>query len=237
MAERKEIIDKVCAEALAIAHDESHGYSQAENRRWGNPDFDCSSLVITCWDRAGIPVKQAGATFTGNMAQAFEKCGFVKMEWKESLKLEKGDVLLKPNRHTALYIGNMRIVHARGSENGTKYGNPGDQTGREILETNYYIPTYKWRYVLRYAPEGMEMVEVKVQKIKKGDKNDFVTLMQMSLNNLGFRDADGKALVIDGSFGGRSDFALKKYQAARGLTVDGICGENTWQRLLSERFR
>ena len=59
--------------ALGIANDSSHGYSQIN--RWG-PDYDCSSFIITAYENAGIPVKEAGATYTRNMEQAFRKCGF-----------------------------------------------------------------------------------------------------------------------------------------------------------------
>ena len=56
-----------------LAADNSHGYSQAN--RWG-PDYDCSSAVITAWQQAGVPVKDKGATYTGNMRSAFLACGF-----------------------------------------------------------------------------------------------------------------------------------------------------------------
>lgn len=63
--------------ALDIANDDSHGYDQVN--RWGSPDYDCSSLVITAYDKAGVPVKSKGATYTGNMREAFKKCGFVEV--------------------------------------------------------------------------------------------------------------------------------------------------------------
>lgn len=69
--------------AVAIAYNDKHGYSQAN--RYGTlegGDFDCSSLVIYCYDRAfmefGIaPIpKTAGASYTGNMLAGFTRCGF-----------------------------------------------------------------------------------------------------------------------------------------------------------------
>ena len=58
-----------------LARDDSHGYDQAQ--RWGERgDYDCSSAVITAWERAGVPVKAAGASYTGNMRGAFLRCGF-----------------------------------------------------------------------------------------------------------------------------------------------------------------
>ena len=39
-------IENAVARAEAIALDDSHGYDQVD--RWGNPNYDCSGLVIRC---------------------------------------------------------------------------------------------------------------------------------------------------------------------------------------------
>ena len=57
------ITDNAVAWAAAIANDDSHGYDQGS--RWG-PDYDCSSLVISAWKQAGVPLS---CTYTGNMRQ------------------------------------------------------------------------------------------------------------------------------------------------------------------------
>lgn len=92
--------------AITIAQDESHGYDQI-NRQ--GPDYDCSSLVINAFDRAGIPVKANGATYTGNMKNAFIKSGFINVTGSVQLKtgagLVRGDVLLRESGHAALHIG------------------------------------------------------------------------------------------------------------------------------------
>ena len=46
-------IEKAVTWALAIANDNTHGYDQ--QYRWG-PDYDCSSLIISAWQQAGVPV-------------------------------------------------------------------------------------------------------------------------------------------------------------------------------------
>ena len=40
--------------AISIANDNRHGYSQSN--RWGNPDYDCSSFVISALKAAGYDV-------------------------------------------------------------------------------------------------------------------------------------------------------------------------------------
>lgn len=140
--------------AISIAENPRYGYDQIN--RWGD-DFDCSSLVITAFnDHAGIPVKSKGATYTGNMLGAFKKCGFVSVDKND---LKRGDVLLNKKHHTAIYIGDGKIVHASINEKGTATGGmTGDQTGREICIRDYYEPTYKdgkngWDVILRYPEE------------------------------------------------------------------------------------
>lgn len=67
------LADEYTKKAEAIAADDAHGYDQI-NRN--GPDFDCSSLVCHVVESVGIPVRQNGASYTGNMKAAFVKCGF-----------------------------------------------------------------------------------------------------------------------------------------------------------------
>ena len=67
------LADEYTRKAEEIAADDRHGYDQIN--RFG-PDFDCSSLVCYVVESVGIPVRQNGASFTGNMKAAFVKCGF-----------------------------------------------------------------------------------------------------------------------------------------------------------------
>ena len=136
--------DKAC--------DISHGYDQTY--RWGeNGDYDCSAAVISAWQSAGVPVKDNGATFTGNMYKVFLKCGFKDVTSRVDLKtgkgLRRGDVLLRKGRHTAMHCGNGKEVEASINEKGkARGGKPGDQTGREFLIRPYR--NYPWSNVLRY---------------------------------------------------------------------------------------
>lgn len=139
--------------AINIANDPSHGYDQ--DNRWG-PDYDCSSLVISAWQAAGVPVKTKGATYTGDMKNVFLSCGFSNVTSKVNLTtgsgLQRGDVLLNIQSHTVMYIGNNQIVSASKNENGGYHGGkPGDQTGKEIYIGTYY--NFPWDCVLRYTAD------------------------------------------------------------------------------------
>lgn len=105
--------EKAVTWAIRIANDPAHGYDQ--DNRWG-PDYDCSSLVISAWQQAGVPVKTKGATYTGNMKSVFLSCGFKDVTSKVNLStgsgMKRGDVLLNIASHTVMHIGNGQVVSA-----------------------------------------------------------------------------------------------------------------------------
>lgn len=62
----------------------------------------------------------------------------------------------------------------------------------------------------------------------KNNKDYLVAIIQYRLNCLGFNC--GKE---DGIAGSKFDEAVKKFQKAKGLSVDGAVGENTWNKLFN----
>ena len=91
----------------------------------------------------------------------------------------------------------------------------------------YGVPKYDSEPVKATA-----RVTVSLPILKKGSKGEAVKTLQRLLNALGFTDATEKALVVDGSFGTATLYALKAYQNAKRLEVDGVCGAATWGALL-----
>ena len=136
-----------------LANDDSHGYCQ--EHRWGTDgDYDCSSAVITAWEQAGVPLKSNGATYTGNLYSVATKLGFKDVTSSVNLStgsgLVRGDILLNHLNHVAMYCGNGKEVEASINEHGgITGGQPGDQTGKEILIKNYR--NYPWNCILRYG--------------------------------------------------------------------------------------
>lgn len=142
---------KMVNEAVSIAKDDSHGYSQDMIGRWNNPDFDCSSLMYWCANKAGYKVTlgPSGTHYTGTMLADFKKAGFTALRFDGNLSdLDPGDIMLNVQNHTEMYIGNGKFVGAHSSEHGTAYGKPGDQTGNEISIVKAYVPSCGWDYVL-----------------------------------------------------------------------------------------
>lgn len=218
----KTIPEAALAWAISIANDQSHGYSQAS--RWGTPDYDCSSLVISAYRHAGVDT--GNATYTGNMRSELLKHGFsdvtASINLASGANLRPGDILLYhiggTAGHTALYAGQGQIVHARGQSYGSS--KPGDQ-GQEIAVTPYYRG--KWATVLRYTGGGVAAdrkrykVETELPILRYGDTGKAVKVWQMVLG-----------LSQDGEFGRDTLAATLKFQRASDLDDDGEVGPLTW---------
>lgn len=183
-------VEKAVQFMIDVANNPDHGYDQMY--RWGEKgDFDCSSLTITAFERAGFPVKtKYSATYTGNMKQAFLKCGFEDVKSKVNIYtgqgLQRGDILLNEVHHVAVYIGGGKIVQASINEKGTATGGrPGDQTGYEINISPYRNYKRGWDCVLRLpnkSPEKPNITKtkgddevVKIIKIKSNGKTPTVS--------------------------------------------------------------
>ena len=228
------VITEAVSWAVGIAQDDSHGYSQ--QKRWG-PDYDCSSLVISAYEQAGVPVKEAGATYTGNMRAAFQKCGFSVLFYRSGMTLVKGDILLNERRHTAMYIGDGRVVHASINEKGTiTGGTSGDQTGKEICVRSFYAPSYGWDYVLRYEESEVAKVNIEMPVLSYGAKCSEVGLIQTLLNSFGYVGKNKKKLTVDSDWGINVDHAFEAFQKDLNLKVDKICGQKSWNALLHHQF-
>lgn len=71
--------------------------------------------------------------------------------------------------------------------------------------------------------------DVVLTNLKKGSKGAEVKAMQLLLIGYGYSCGSTGA---DGDFGANTDKAVRKFQAAKGIGVDGICGPKTWSKLL-----
>jgi len=224
-----------CDWAIKTANDQKHGYSQAN--RWGNPDYDCSSFVISAYKNQGV--NTGNATYTGNMSDLLNH-GFSDVTKKVNLNtgngLQAGDILYYhisgTNGHAAMYVGNGQIAHARGQSYGSS--KTGDQ-GSEIAVTAYYRG--KWQHVYRYAgadpaeehlpgwidPKEYYTVTARMPLIKEGCVGSSVRLWQELIG-----------VEVDGEFGPVTHGATLGFQNNHDLVIDGEVGPKTWGAALSE---
>ena len=224
-----------------IAADNSHGYQWGGN---GPGDFDCSGLINYVWQSVGVPVNAEVRNTTRTMKTYYCRHGFQDVTGSVNVKtgagLQPGDVLVNTENHTAMYVGNGKIVQARSNLDGKS----GDSSGQEIREQNFY--NYPWNTVLRYssddsAPSGEIPVtggapavtlncEIKLPTLRFGDQNEYVRTLQLVLIGRGCSCGSAGA---DGELGYGTKTALLNWQRQHGLTADAICGAKTWASVLA----
>ncbi|MBQ2682205.1 MAG: hypothetical protein IJF97_09745 [Eggerthellaceae bacterium] len=164
----------LCMEHL-VDHD-WHGYTQGWGR-WGDGegtcpvetpigtcyveqgDRDCSSAVISSYEAAGIDC--GGATYTGNMKSCMLSTGNFRAHrmsdgynCDDGYIAQRGDCYLNEINHTAMCISAYPDMLAEFSiaENGTIYGNVGDQTGWESSRGVFY--GFPWDWCMELIADG-----------------------------------------------------------------------------------
>lgn len=163
MANVSEIVSQLMEH---LCNHDWHGYTQASGTpgRWGDGegdcivnvggkeyrlqqgDRDCSSAIISIFKSIGIKIN---ATYTGNMKQGFLETGLFKWYPANSgYNPVRGDVCLNEANHTAMYLGNGLLGEFSIAENGSIYGQTGDQNGREAYIHAFY--NYPWDGYLHY---------------------------------------------------------------------------------------
>lgn len=179
--------------------------------------FDCRGF--THWS-----VLKAGISITGD---------YVGRQWTDKNWDEKGEIYNMPNlvccvfvkksgkwAHTGLHIGDGCIIHCSGE---VKYDTV---SGGSCNWTHYGIPKGL------YTPEEISKAHggQKIMRILKfGMRGEDVRNMQNMLNQLSYDCGEA-----DGVFGTKTLAAVKAFQEASGLTVDGIAGYNTLILLASK---
>lgn len=174
----------------------------------GKLAFDCRGFIHWCLLKADINI-------TG---------GYVGRQWSDNNWDVKGEIAFLPEcvccvftgdmSHTGLYVGGSRVLHCSGEVKDDAL------SGRDWQK--WAIPKGL------YTPDELAKL-VKgdfTRMLKKGMKGEDVRTMQVYLNALGYNCG-----TADGIFGNKTVEAVKAFQSAEGLTVDGIAGTQTLEML------
>lgn len=226
------VIESAVAWAIEIANNPKCGYSQTD--RWGPPDFDCSSYIISAFEQAGVPLREAGASFTGNMRGPMIACGFVDVTHEIGIDtgygIQPGDVLLNYAAHTCMSVGGGKVANCRTDEG---HPQPGDQ-GHEIRIQPYWNGSpNRWNCVLRYKGShvgsnvsGVDNTgsDAPRSTLSKGMRGNDVRDLQNLLMDAGY--SVGKA-GADGIFGNDTFRAVAAFQEDHGLPVNGVADPAT----------
>lgn len=142
-----EAVSAFVAAALAMANDDSIGYSQASRNL--NPNVDCSSLVWLALKEAGFPANAIGlwpfSTYT--MEPRLAAAGFARIDFVDAQgDLRSGDILLR-NGHTEI-VYDPRDFSTIGAH--ADYdGRDGDSSGEEV-DVSSGNARSGWECVWRY---------------------------------------------------------------------------------------
>lgn len=174
-------------------------------------ECDCSAFMHVCAIAGGANLTYgSNGVTTSTMVHAFLASGdyerLTDSKYLTSDKyLRRGDILVKEGSHTVMVLQN-------GSAAGTQVSTPTTSTTSNTKEGN----------------------EVKLSTLKKGDKGAQVKALQAILVGYGGEPAQfiKNAGGVDGDFGSGTDKAVRSYQKAKGLSVDGSVGPATWGKLL-----
>ena len=207
----------------------------------GKQAYDCAQLTrYSC--------KAAGQELVSGANSQWTKTDWEQKDTIDSLPDVPGVLLYHINSegrmsHTGVYIGGGYAVEARGhaygvvktkvsSRSWTHWGAlPGVLDGSK---TPVEAPVEKDEQ--EPAPESGEATEgqnggktvmVELNVLRKGNKGKQVKTLQHLLTAVGCECGNA-----DGIFGSRTLIAVKVFQKAKGLTVDGIVGKDTWTALL-----
>ena len=114
-------------------------------------------------------------------------------------------------------------------------GNYKNAVSRRMIAVNgkfirgYIVPKYDVEAKQTETPKADDVCTLELKVLRKGSKGNTVKAMKTLLIGYGYFCGGYGA---DGDFGSGTDSALRAYQKAKGLGVDGICGPKTWAKLL-----
>jgi len=206
--------------------------------KWdGKQSYDCAQLTrYAC--KAGGQELVSGANSQWNKTPWYKK-GTI-----DSLPDVPGVILYHVNAsgtmtHTGVYVGGGYAVEARAAKYGvvkTVVKNrtwthwaalPGVLTG-EVVATTPSIekPESPAPAVPSTTTKASEVITMTT--LRNGSQGTQVRVLQWLLNENGYN-----AGTVDGIFGTNTKNAVKAFQKARGLEVDGVVGKNTWSKLLA----
>ena len=204
--------------------------------------FDCVCLIkAVLWGWNGdLSKTNGGAVYCSNNVpdinadQMIKECKDVSTDFSN---IQVGEVVWIPG-HIGVYIGNGTVVECTPKwDNKVQYtalANLGFERGKSRLWTKHgKLPYIQYETAENKEPdsknESTKKVDVKLPTLRKGAKGKEVQAMQLLL--IGYGCTCGSC-GADGDFGNGTFTAVKNYQKAKGLEVDGICGLKTWSSLL-----
>ena len=197
--------------------------------KWiGHTVADCSGLFTWAFRQLG------GTMYHGSNTMYREYCtskGKLTSELKKTL--QPGTAVFTGSSetnhpHVGLYVGNGKVIEASGTQAGVCVSNLtankwtywGKLKGVDYSAQNSPVSPSK--------PTNEQKPGQTMPTLRKGDKGDYVSILQ---NKLLVRGYKLPRFGADGDFGNETLEAVKQFQRDHGLTADGVVGAKTWEAL------
>lgn len=152
--------------------------------------------------------------------------------YKPSLsQMELGDVVFmngsggSPDGHVAIITGFNGSTPLYTARNRARYDAPVGNFINYLVKMNGELtPVQSWDFS---KPATYPSYSSMLKNGSRDDSQRRVSFLQTSLNWLGFDCGS-----VDGQFGSGTEAAVRSFQSACGLEVDGIVGSDTWNALI-----
>lgn len=202
------------------AKDNNYYYAALYGAKWiGRIVADCSGLFVWAFKQLGGSIYHGSNTIYDSYCSA--KGALSKGRRTDGKELKPATAVFTYNEekkkrgHIGLYIGGGWVIEASGTSAG-------------VIKSK--ITASKWKYWgelknVKYDESDAPATTETKPTLKKGSKGAFVTLLQSELVKRGFSCGVTGA---DGDFGKNTEAAVKAFQKAHGLKVDGVVGASTW---------
>ena len=179
--------------------------------KWNLPVrmFDCRGFTGWCLEQFGIKISRTGAT----------------SQWNGDYWVAKGTIDTIPEDV-------LVCLFYPDSEDKSKMAHTGFGYKGQTCECSKGVQHFdkrksKWTHWA--IPKGIDgTVPEYKPTLRRGDKGEWVTVLQTKLSTLGYSLGP---CGIDGDYGKATQAAVRQFQMDKGLTQDGVCGPKTWEAL------
>lgn len=185
----------------------------------GKQFFDCRGFTYWLLQQVGVSISATGATTQYNTASSWIRRGQISDLPNVVCSVFKYVESQKKMSHTGMHIGNGVIIHCTGVKLGEVQYDATSGNGW----THFAVPKNL------YTEDELNSAELvqPINGLKRGASGLAVTELQEKLNKLGY------SCTIDGHYGTNTSDAVKQFQKAYNLTVDGLAGAITRTLILN----
>lgn len=198
---------------------------------------DCNGLIEGyAWEENGV-IKRQRNDIPDRSASGMYNAARYKGKISDGMPEIPGLLVWTETKaHVGVYVGNGYVVEARGFSYGVPKSVMGNRNFKFWGDYAYIDYTQEEFELMKAASKSTKSVSAAKQPsssstLRKGDKGSAVKEMQNLLLKHGYSLPQHGA---DGEFGDETLAAVKAFQSAKGLSVDGIVGTNTWAALRAD---